>query len=109
MSTCTIVACSRFTYLARKTRLVAGTTGKLRHHQVCNYAYEYMFLSLTVCVGPSMFGRELIEQVRADSRDEERTVPVIVEKCIDAVDALGMYRPYQSCPKLTCGFLSFGL
>ena len=38
-----------------------------------------------------MFGRELIEQVRADSGEEERFVPVIVEKCIDAVDTLGEY------------------
>lgn len=37
-----------------------------------------------------MFGRDLTEQVHADSRDEERQVPVIVEKCIDAVEALGM-------------------
>jgi hypothetical protein len=36
-----------------------------------------------------MFGRDLIEQVRADSKGEERYIPVIVEKCIDAVDALG--------------------
>ena len=36
-----------------------------------------------------MFGRELIEQVRADAKGEERYVPVIVEKCIDAVDNLG--------------------
>jgi len=36
-----------------------------------------------------MFGRDLIEQVRADTKGEERYVPVIVEKCIDAVDALG--------------------
>ena len=36
-----------------------------------------------------MFGRDLIEQVRADMKGEERYVPVIVEKCIDAVDALG--------------------
>lgn len=47
--------------------------------------------------GPSMFGRDLTEQVRADSKDEERLVPVIVEKCIDAVDTLaldyeGIYR-----------------
>ncbi|KAF9792592.1 hypothetical protein BJ322DRAFT_995743 [Thelephora terrestris] len=46
---------------------------------------------------PSMFGRDLIEQVRADSKGEERYIPVIVEKCIDAVDALaldyeGIYR-----------------
>ena len=36
-----------------------------------------------------MFGRELIEQVRADAKGEERYIPVIVEKSIDAVDALG--------------------
>ncbi|KAF9478638.1 RhoGAP-domain-containing protein [Pholiota conissans] len=46
---------------------------------------------------PSMFGRELIEQVEADSKGEERQVPVIVEKCIDAVEARaleyeGIYR-----------------
>jgi len=40
-------------------------------------------------VVPSMFGRDLVEQVRADAKGEERYVPVIVEKCIDAVDALG--------------------
>jgi Rho-type GTPase-activating protein 1/2 len=44
-----------------------------------------------------MFGRDLVEQVRADAKGEERYVPVIVEKCIDAVDALaldyeGIYR-----------------
>jgi hypothetical protein len=38
---------------------------------------------------PSMFGRDLIEQVRADSRDGERMVPIIVEKCIEAVEAVG--------------------
>lgn len=40
-------------------------------------------------VVPSMFGRDLIEQVRADWRDEQHYIPVIVEKCIDAVDLLG--------------------
>ncbi|KAH8119286.1 RhoGAP-domain-containing protein [Phellopilus nigrolimitatus] len=39
---------------------------------------------------PSMFGRDLIEQVRDDSKHVELFVPVIVEKCIDAVEALGM-------------------
>jgi hypothetical protein len=38
-----------------------------------------------------MFGRDLVEQVRADAKGEERYVPVIVEKCIDAVDALGEF------------------
>ena len=36
-----------------------------------------------------MFGRDLIEQVHADSKDEDRLIPVIVEKCIDAVEASG--------------------
>lgn len=40
-------------------------------------------------LGPTVFGRELSEQVRADSKDGERLIPVIVEKCIDAVDTLG--------------------
>ncbi|CCM05062.1 uncharacterized protein FIBRA_07268 [Fibroporia radiculosa] len=46
---------------------------------------------------PSMFGRDLIEQVRAESKDGPRLIPIIVEKCIEAVDALaldleGVYR-----------------
>ncbi|KAF8070211.1 signal transducer [Lyophyllum atratum] len=46
---------------------------------------------------PSMFGRNLVEQVHADSKGEDRQVPVIVEKCIQAVEALaldyeGIYR-----------------
>ena len=36
-----------------------------------------------------MFGRDLTEQVRADSKYEERQVPVIVEKCIEAVETRG--------------------
>ncbi|KAL4249530.1 hypothetical protein ABKN59_007206 [Abortiporus biennis] len=41
-------------------------------------------------IPPSLFGRDLTEQVRADSRDEQRSIPAIVEKCIDAVDFLGL-------------------
>lgn len=46
---------------------------------------------------PVMFGRELTEQVRADSKISDRMVPLIVEKCIAAVDASaldyeGIYR-----------------
>ncbi|KAG1751447.1 RhoGAP-domain-containing protein [Suillus paluster] len=46
---------------------------------------------------PSMFGRSLVEQVKSDSKWGERRVPIIVEKCIDAVEALaldyeGIYR-----------------
>ncbi|KAF9501988.1 RhoGAP-domain-containing protein [Pleurotus eryngii] len=48
-------------------------------------------------LGPSMFGRDLTEQVQADRQGGYRQVPVIVEKCIAAVDALaldyeGIYR-----------------
>ncbi|KAF8514203.1 signal transducer [Hysterangium stoloniferum] len=39
---------------------------------------------------PSMFGRDLIEQVRADSAREHRDIPIIVEKCIAAVEHLAM-------------------
>jgi hypothetical protein len=39
-----------------------------------------------------MFGRDLIEQVRADSKGgSPRYVPIIVEKCIEAVEVLGTY------------------
>ncbi|KIK92936.1 hypothetical protein PAXRUDRAFT_829500 [Paxillus rubicundulus Ve08.2h10] len=46
---------------------------------------------------PSMFGRELVEQVKSDLRWGERKTPVIVEKCIEAVETLaidyeGIYR-----------------
>lgn len=37
-------------------------------------------------VGPSMFGRSLVDQAHSESRD----VPLIVEKCIQAVEANGM-------------------
>ena len=48
-------------------------------------------LETKLLVAPSMFGRDLIEQAKADSKDSERFVPVIVDKCIDAVETLGMY------------------
>ncbi|TFK22586.1 RhoGAP-domain-containing protein [Coprinopsis marcescibilis] len=46
---------------------------------------------------PSMFGRDLVEQVHADSKDGERQIPVIVEKCVNAVESRaldyeGIYR-----------------
>jgi len=40
---------------------------------------------------PSMFGRDLTDQVRADTQGSDRMVPVIVEKCIEAVEASGMF------------------
>ena len=36
-----------------------------------------------------MFGRDLTEQVIADAKGSSRLVPVIVEKCIDAVETFG--------------------
>lgn len=36
-----------------------------------------------------MFGRDLIEQVRADSVNYHRDIPIIVEKCIYAVEQRG--------------------
>jgi Rho-type GTPase-activating protein 1/2 len=38
-----------------------------------------------------MFGRDLIEQVKADAKGGPRKVPVIVEKCIEAVEASGAF------------------
>lgn len=49
------------------------------------------YLSSLILVGPSLFGRDLAEQIKADSKDEPRTIPVIVEKCINAVDTLGTF------------------
>jgi len=45
---------------------------------------------LIFAVAPSMFGRDLAEQIRTDAKGGDRQVPIIVEKCIDAVEALGM-------------------
>ncbi|KAJ1304403.1 hypothetical protein OPQ81_005552 [Rhizoctonia solani] len=40
---------------------------------------------------PSMFGRDLVEQVRSDAKNEPgRLVPIIVDKCIRAVEASAM-------------------
>lgn len=36
-----------------------------------------------------MFGRDLTEQVQADSKEETRQIPVIVDKCIEAVEERG--------------------
>jgi hypothetical protein len=43
-------------------------------------------------VAPSIFGRDLAEQVRCDLKWGERRVPVVVEKCIEAVETLGQSR-----------------
>jgi len=48
-----------------------------------------MLLKLIYPEVPSMFGRDLIEQVRADAADDDSFVPIIVEKCIEAVEVRG--------------------
>ena len=48
-----------------------------------------MCKSIEIVSEPSMFGRDLIEQVRADSAKEHRDIPMIVEKCISAVELNG--------------------
>jgi hypothetical protein len=50
---------------------------------------------------PVIFGRELTEQVRADSRIGDRMVPLIVEKCIAAVDGTGKSPPSQMGEPIT--------
>lgn len=47
-----------------------------------------------------MFGRKLTEQVQADSKGEERQIPVIVEKCIEAVEARGWYLQVSKATRL---------
>jgi Rho-type GTPase-activating protein 1/2 len=48
-------------------------------------------MPLTIILAPSMFGRDLTEQAQADAKGGPRTVPVIVEKCIAAVEELGVF------------------
>jgi hypothetical protein len=38
-----------------------------------------------------MFGRDLVEQARADAKGADIPVPMIVDKCIEAVEFLGKY------------------
>ena len=52
---------------------------------------------------PSMFGRDLVEQVQADSRDDHRMIPVLVEKCIDAVDNIGESGRSGRCSRIANG------
>ena len=53
------------------------------------FAMIKMMIVTNVLTAPSMFGRDLGDQVRADSKDDERQVPIIVEKCIQAVEFRG--------------------
>lgn len=64
-----------------------------------SFAYVYLPLKLSIpdlhspTPEPVMFGRDLTEQVRADSKISDRMVPLIVETCIAAVDASGKSPP----------------
>ncbi|KAI6166046.1 RhoGAP-domain-containing protein [Pisolithus thermaeus] len=51
---------------------------------------------------PTMFGRDLVEQVKSDCRWGERKVPVIVEKCIEAVEAVAL--DYEGIYRKTGGY-----
>jgi Rho-type GTPase-activating protein 1/2 len=53
------------------------------------FLYPLAYMGPDQFSAPSMFGRDLVEQVHADSRGSGRLVPVIVEKCIDAVEIIG--------------------
>ena len=55
---------------------------------VC-FSHPVSSIILIPSVAPSMFGRDLAEQIRADAKGGDRQVPTIVEKCIDAVETLG--------------------
>lgn len=80
-------------FIQHALRLVAGTsqllTLALSVSSGLLYSAPRSVLMPDFIIAPSMFGRDLIGQVRADAKGDERYVPVIVEKCIDAVDALG--------------------
>lgn len=47
-----------------------------------------------------MFGRDLVEQVYADARGSGRAVPVLVEKCIMAVEERGESHLFVRNPSL---------
>ncbi|KAI6157919.1 RhoGAP-domain-containing protein [Pisolithus tinctorius] len=51
---------------------------------------------------PSMFGRDLVEQVKSDYRWGDRKVPIIVEKCIEAVEAVAL--DYEGIYRKTGGY-----
>lgn len=44
-----------------------------------------------------MFGRDLREQVQEDSTEAEIFVPLIVEKCLKAVEANGEFSSLSKC------------
>jgi len=60
---------------------------------VCNLAQV-----ITCSTAPALFGRDLIEQTRADAaRGDDRSIPVIVEKCINAVEKSGELTLLPGC------------
>jgi len=72
-----------------KNRSVKEEPEILRRHRNV-FTYPRMRLLTNFSAAPSMFGRDLGEQVRADSKEVERQVPIIVEKCIHAVEFRGL-------------------
>lgn len=53
----------------------------------CNQPYT-RHEEVTEPSGPSMFGRRLVEQMQSEGAD--RTIPLVVEKCVQAVEKDGM-------------------
>lgn len=70
---------------------VHNNPGLATRRSSVSLAYYISLTSLAhLRIAPSMFGRDLTEQVHADAAlGGDRQVPVIVEKCIDAVEELG--------------------
>lgn len=50
-----------------------------------------------------MFGRDLTEQVQSDARGSDRAIPILVEKCIVAVEERGKYRSHHPVTWLLIG------
>jgi hypothetical protein len=91
---------------------VPKSTGQLKRnlkYSVSIIVALSMSLVSDFSAAPSMFGRDLGEQVRADSKDVERQVPVLVEKCIQAVEIRGWSCLLMKIRRTHCQINSTGL
>ena len=87
-------ALGMFTYHALTTKGSLGTPAASLLYKlvqlVCRSGFTSCFIAQLCLSAQSMFGRDLVEQVNADAKGSDRFIPVIVEKCIEAVETLGM-------------------
>lgn len=81
-------SCSNQSTLARD-EVPAEPLRTCHGHSYSHYPLVSTTTHSVTILAPSMFGRDLTAQVHADSKNGPRQVPVIVEKCIDAVECLG--------------------